>query len=229
MLEKYKAVFFDVGGTLLKPYPSVGDIYAQHAGAFGFRGSAEELNHQFRAEWKKMGGMESLGGCDPHVERRFWYDIVFNVFSPFGGLRNFDVYFEIVYHAFTLKDSWRVFEDVLESGVLDTLKQKGVVMGVVSNWDSRLPLILENMGLGGYFKFILASTVAGSAKPDRKIFDEALRQSNVDAQDACHIGDELNADYHGASRIGIKCILIDRHGRHTSPEVSRISSFLELI
>lgn len=230
VLEKYKAVFFDVGGTLLRPHPSVGDIYARHAGAFGFCGSADELNHQFRVEWKKMGGMESLNGCDLQAERGFWYDLVFNVFSPFGGLKRFDDYFEIVYQAFTLKDSWRVFEDVVESGILDHLKRRGIVMGVVSNWDSRLPQILDNLGLAGYFKFILASTVVGSAKPDRKIFEEALRRSEVDAGEACHIGDELNADFHGASRIGIQGILIDRLGKHASPEISsRVSSFLELV
>lgn len=220
-----------MGGTLLRAHPSVGDIYAQYARAFGFCGSPGELNRQFRIEWKKMGGMESLGnGCGLQVERRFWHDLVFNVFAPFGGLDRFEEYFEIIYQAFTSEKCWKVFEDVLESGLLDKLKQRGVVLGVVSNWDSRLPQILHNMGLAYYFDFILASTVVGSAKPDGKIFNEALRQSKVAATQACHIGDEVNADFHGANSLGIKGILIDRLDRHKSSDISpRVSSFLELV
>ena len=43
MLKNYKAVFFDVGGTLLRVHPSVGDVYATHAREFGFTG----VNYNF--------------------------------------------------------------------------------------------------------------------------------------------------------------------------------------
>ena len=61
MLSQYKAVFFDVGGTLLRVEPSVGEVYAKHARSFGFRGSGEELDRRFRKQWNKSGGIESLG------------------------------------------------------------------------------------------------------------------------------------------------------------------------
>lgn len=231
VLTKYKAVFFDVGGTLIQAHPSVGDIYAQHARAFGFYGSPEDLNRQFHHEWKKTGGMESLvirSGL--HDERRFWHKLVFDVFTPFGGLKDFDGYFAILYQAFISKESWRVFEDVVESGILEKLKRQGVVLGVVSNWDSRLSQILANIGLARYFDFILASTVVGSAKPDEKIFSEALRQSKAHAEETCHIGDEPHADFQGARNLGIKPILVDRTGRYRDVELHpKISSFLELV
>ena len=47
MLSKYKAVFFDVGGTLLRVEPSVGEVYAIYARPFGFKGSGKELNQLF--------------------------------------------------------------------------------------------------------------------------------------------------------------------------------------
>ena len=84
MLKKFKAVFFDVGGTLLRVHPSVGDVYATHARDFGFTGSADDLNREFRQEWSHMGGMESLGtqkGLE--VERAFWKELVRRVFD--GG------------------------------------------------------------------------------------------------------------------------------------------------
>ena len=229
-LNRYKAVFFDVGGTLLKPHPSVGHIYAEHARPFGFDGTAEELDLRFGRAWKKQGGMESLGKkSGQEVERKFWYDMVFEVFQETGGLRDFDQYFDRIYVAFMSEKNWKVFDDVLESGVLEKLRERGVILGVISNWDSRLKGILENTGLARYFDFILASTVVGSAKPDQIIFQTALKCSGVDPKDACHIGDEPKADVQGALNSGMDAILIDRHGRYPEETSKTISSFQELV
>jgi putative hydrolase of the HAD superfamily len=230
MLKNYKAVFFDVGGTLLRVHPSVGDVYATHARDYGFTGSAEDLNREFKQEWSNMGGMESLGtqkGLE--VERAFWKELVRRVFESHGGLKEFDRYFDHIYDVFRSKESWRVFEDVTESGLLNQLKNNGIVLGVISNWDSRLPEILKNTGLAPYFDFILASTVVGSAKPDAGIFNEALRRAGVPPAQACHIGDEPATDIEGARNAGMHSILIDRKG-HQPAEVSpTIQSFHELV
>jgi putative hydrolase of the HAD superfamily len=230
MLKNYKAVFFDVGGTLLRVHPSVGDVYATHARNFGFTGSPDDLNREFKQEWSNMGGMESLGrqkGLE--VERAFWKELVRRVFASHGGLEDFDRYFDLIYDVFRSKESWRVFKDVTESGLLGQLKNDGVVLGVISNWDSRLPEILKNTGLASYFNFILASTVVGSAKPDTGIFQEALKRAGVPAEQACHIGDEPATDIEGARNAGMHSILIDRKG-HQLVEVSpTVNSFHELV
>ena len=100
-LSSFKAVFFDVGGTLIRVHPSVGDIYAKHARDFGFTGTADQLNKGFRLHWKKMGGIESLGNqSGARVEKKFWIDLVFEVFKPLGGLDRFDEYFKIIFEGF---------------------------------------------------------------------------------------------------------------------------------
>ena len=163
-LSSFKAVFFDVGGTLIHVHPSVGDVYARHARPFGFSGSAQDLNERFRRQWKKMGGIESLGHqSGAEAERKFWHKLVYEVFQPLGGLDRFEEYFDLIFAAFREKSNWRVYEDVIESKILETLKKRGVVLGVISNWDSRLISTLENIGLAHYFDFILPSAVIGSA------------------------------------------------------------------
>jgi len=230
MLKKYKAVFFDVGGTLLRVHPSVGEVHTKMARGYGFSGSPEEVDRQFRRQWKKTGGIESLGRQSGlTIEKQFWRDLVFHVFEHFGGLRDFENYFEQVYEAFRKKDCWRVYEDVVDSEILQTLKRRGVVLGVISNWDSRLPDTLEAMGLARHFDFILASTVVGSAKPDQKIFVEALKLSEVDGGEACHIGDEPETDIIGARKAGVDAILIDRSGRHRDFASPKVNSFLDLV
>ena len=231
MLTKYKAVFFDVGGTLLHVHPSVGEVYTQYARPFGFSGQADEVDKQFRLQWKSMGGIESLGRqSGMTIEKKFWHDLVFRVFENFGGLGgNFENYFEQIYDVFRKKDCWRVYEDVLESGILEKLKSRGVVLGVISNWDSRLQDTLEATGLAKHFNFILASTVVGSAKPDQKIFETALKLSGVRREEACHIGDEPLTDIKGAKQMGVDAILIDRQGRHAEFSSPKVSSFLEIV
>ena len=229
-LSSFKAVFFDVGGTLIHVYPSVGDVYAQYAHDFSFSGSAEALNEGFRKQWKKMGGIESLGHqSGPKAERDFWYELVYEVFQQQGGLERFEEYFDLIFEAFREKSHWRVYEDVIESGVLETLKKKGVVLGVISNWDSRLISTLENIGLASYFDFILPSAVVGSAKPDKKIFEDALRRSGVAPHEACHIGDEIRTDVEGAQSVGIHSILLDRDNRFENPKTTKVTSFLDLV
>ena len=114
-------------------------------------------------------------------------------------------------------------------GLFDRLKKFGVILGVVSNWDSRLHSILKNTELASYFDFILASAEVGSAKPDKTIFAEALRRSGVSSNEACHIGDDLNADVRGANKAGIDAILIDRKGKYEKGSITIVSSFLELL
>ena len=229
MLSKYKAVFFDVGGTLLRVEPSVGEVYATYARPFGFQGSAEELNQLFQKEWAKLGGIESLGKkSGEQAEMNFWKSLVFNVFEHSGGLENFEHYFEIIYEAFERKDHWHIFDDVISSDLLRKLKQSGVTLGVVSNWDSRLHTILKSTGLADYFDFILASAEVGSAKPDKKIFIEAIRRSEVNSQEICHIGDDFRADIQGAHSVGIEAILIDRNKKQKN-DFTTVSSFQELL
>jgi len=230
MLSRYKAVFFDVGGTLLRVEPSVGEVYAAHARPFGFKGSGDELDHQFRKEWREVGGIESLGKkTGEEAEKKFWRNLVFQVFEPSGGLTNFEHYFETVYEAFARKDHWHVFDDVANSGIFNKLKKGGVVLGAVSNWDSRLHAILQSTNLAGHFDFILASAEVGSAKPDETIFAEALKRSGVSPHEACHIGDEPLADVQGANNAGIDAILIDRKGRYENEDFTTVRSFLELL
>ncbi len=232
MLSQYRAVFFDVGGTLLKVHPSVGEVYTRHARPFGFAGSPDEVELRFRDAWTSVGGIESLGTQRGEaIEKKFWKDLVWQTFESLGGLRDFDAYFARVYDAFREKDAWRVYDDVAESRLLETLKQRGVVLGVVSNWDSRLADTLANLDLARHFDFILASTVVGSAKPQAGIFLEALRQSGVPAEAACHIGDEVQSDFEGARGAGLDAILVDRKDRYTGngAVAPRVRSFLELV
>lgn len=229
MLTKYKAVFFDAGGTLLHPYPSVGEIYAEVGKRYGSKAPASQLEHSFREVWLKHDGLNRLQGeISEKIERNFWKTLVKEVFDASGGVNDFDAFFHELYDLFARPEVWRLYPDVEE--LLIHLKKQGKKMGIVSNWDSRLFHICEGLELHKYFDFVLASAVFGASKPSQKIFEEALKRSGTQAQDAVHIGDSFKDDIEGAGRLGISAILIDRHPKgRPHQHHPTITSFKELI
>ena len=146
-----------------------------------------------------------------------------------GGLDPFDEYFKLIFKVFEDGSNWKVHEDVIESKIFQKLKERKVVLGVISNWDSRLTSTLKNLKLADHFNFILSSAEVGSAKPDKKIFREALRLSGVKPHEACHIGDEVKTDFYGARNLGIHSILLDRQNKFDDSIKPKVRSFMELI
>src|SRR5436305_14139793 len=53
LVVQIKAITFDVGGTLIEPWPSVGHVYAEVASRHELNGiSPESLNRKFAAAWR---------------------------------------------------------------------------------------------------------------------------------------------------------------------------------
>jgi putative hydrolase of the HAD superfamily len=217
MLHPFKAVFFDAGGTLLHPYPSVGEIYAEVAARFGCKAKPAQLEQLFRAHWLKRDGLAALASHnDEKVERTWWRGLVSDIFTEAGGVRDFDAFFHELYDLFGHPDVWRLYPDVLE--LLIELKKHKKKTGIISNWDSRLFKICEGLGLTEHFDFILASAVFGASKPNPKIFLEALKRAGVEPHEAVHIGDSVEDDIRGAQALGIQAVLIDRHPKPRAAE-----------
>ncbi len=113
-------------------------------------------------------------------------------------------------HALFSRNNATLYEDVLPT--LDRLQQMNLKMGIISNWDTPLHAMVEELGLAPYFEVIVAShdQRVRSAKPDAAIFEYALNALGVSAEEAVHIGDSFEADIMGAHTAGIRAILLDR-------------------
>lgn len=75
---------------------------------------------------------------------------------------------------------------------------------------------------------IFTSEDAKAYKPRRELFQLALDQSGLSAEQVVHIGDSLSSDIQGASSVGIRAVWINRSGRKTPTGVSSIQSFSEI-
>ncbi len=93
--------------------------------------------------------------------------------------------------------------------LLEALRARGLKLALVSNTASPqwlLQPMLERQGIAERVDAIVLSSEVGKRKPHPAIFERALSELEVDASDALFVGDRLEADVLGASRVGMKTI-----------------------
>ena len=95
---------------------------------------------------------------------------------------------------------------------LVTLRERGLSIVVVSNWDHSLHERLAETGLAPLVDAAVASAELGSAKPDPAIFAHALELAGAPPEAALHAGDSPDADVGGALAAGLRAVLVARDG-----------------
>jgi len=227
--DSLDAVLLDAAGTLIRPSAPVGETYAAAARRFGMQIDPDELSHAFIRVFGDMPAlafdwtsMEDLR----QQERVWWRSLVHRVITQTGNnVGDFDGFFDTLYRHYAQGRAWERFPDVLPA--LRSLQAKGCKLAVVSNFDSRLPEILRELGIEDLLDAVIYSSRAGSAKPDPAIFQRALDELGVTPQRTVHVGDSLEADVAGAAAAGIRGLLIRRRPMPAGESV--IASLQELL
>ena len=154
--------------------------------------------------------------------------VVERVIRAAGGVPEFDAYFDRLYAHYASASAGRIYPEVPE--VLAALRGRKIALAVVSNFDSRLPPLLDALGLAPFFDAVVCSSAVGAAKPDGAIFVHALAVLGVQASEALHVGDSRVADYDGAREAGIEALLVDRgataHPTGAIPDLRGILDYL---
>jgi putative hydrolase of the HAD superfamily len=219
---KFRAVLFDAAETLFATRGSVGEIYASIARQYGSQADANTIQAAFVRHFR------GAGPVSVQDEKRWWKEIVYRVFTDVGMVENFDEFFDQVYENFRDSQGWMLFPETFN--VLNQLKVLGVKLGVISNFDTRIYSVLEALGIRRFFDAITVSSEAGHSKPEREIFELAVRALGVPPSAVLLIGDSPHDDVEPAARAGLTAILIDRTGRHQAKShLRRISSLQEVI
>jgi putative hydrolase of the HAD superfamily len=135
---------------------------------------------------------------------------------------------EVLYATFSDPSNYALFDDVMPT--LDALKDRGLKLGVISNFESWLRGMLDKLGIGELFEVIAISGDLGLEKPDPRIFKWAMEEGGVDAPSSLHVGDSPNFDAQPAHELGMTGVLLDRHGRWSdlAPDYAVISTLGEL-
>jgi len=205
-----KAIFFDAVGTLIYLPKSVGYHYALVGERIGLSLDAAALDRAFVAAWKQMPARSAVAGPRDDDDKGWWRELVDRlliVVAPTLNELDRDRFFEIAYEHFAEAGVWELFPDVIE--VLENLRSR-FQLAVVSNFDGRLRMILEQLGLSKYFAHVFLSSEIGADKPDPEIFRRALQFVRLEAREVVHVGDEHERDWEAARAAGLGIFELDR-------------------
>jgi len=215
-----EAVLFDAADTLFTTRGSVGEIYGRVAREYGCTASFDEIQNAFARQFRHSGPLSTDN------EKAWWREVVRRVFSEVGMIREFNRFFEQVYDQFRDSRAWILFPETRE--VLTELRQREIKLGVISNFDSRIYGVMEELGILSFFRSVTISSEAGFAKPSPEIFTIAARSLEHSPSQILLVGDSLSDDVIAGSRSGLETALVDRRGRYTDFPGRRIESLREI-
>ena len=218
-MGRYSIVLLDVGETLIGPRDSYGNVYSRVLATLGSELEAGLLDRCLRKTSAELAG-EVPSGTDRFSrfaggETEYWSRFFRKVYRSATGRsaeqRLAERALDLLWEAFGQPAAWRVYDDVVPT--LEQLRRDGVRLGVVSNWDSRLPRLLEILDLAKYFETIGVSCREKMEKPNPEFFRRVLERIGGTPRETLHVGDVPELDLAGAKAAGIDAVLLDRAGR----------------
>ncbi len=207
-----RAILLDAVGTIIHPRESVGAVYARAAAALGASVDPVAMERVFREVFREMPSPSTLDSPSPDDEEGWWRELVGRVLDHFEPTSSpsFDIEgcFLSLYRSYAKARTWQVYPDA--PAFLDRCRKAGFQLAVVSNFDRRLHLILNELGLGDGFEAVIVSSEIGARKPSARIFEAALHALGRTPEESLHIGDDPVADWHGAREAGLSAFELDR-------------------
>ncbi len=157
-----------------------------------------------------MPARPAIEGPREDDDKGWWRELVDRVIdqvAPGTSELDRDAFFEVAYSHFAEAGVWELYPDVIE--VLEALRPR-FDLAVVSNFDGRLRMILEHLGVSQFFSHVFLSSELGADKPDPEIFRRALQLSGARPNETLHVGDDPVRDWQGAEAAGLSVFRLDR-------------------
>ena len=232
-LNKIKAVFFDLDGTLRHHIPTGDEVFLDYLKSIGLNFSQEEKIRA--AHWEHFYFASSLEIQEDSQtfkddSKGFWINFSKRRLVALGLHQTRAIELAPAASAF-MGENYKPEVYVPEEAplILTKLKEAGYVLGVVSNREEPFHEELKNLNIDAYFHFTLAGGEVNSFKPDARIFERALELAGTSANETMYIGDNYFADVVGAHRAGLWPVLFDPGRLFPDAECPVIGSFDELL
>ena len=218
MNSKIKTIFFDVGNTLL--FPNRERIHAPLTKLALMPQHDHLRDLECRTKNKFDGIMTSNGSTD----HSFWYMFYSQLLSEIG-LVDDDIRDQLV-TGIRNSGNW----DQIRPGTAEQLHEIGrqYRIAVISNADGRIENVLAKCGIASCFQSITDSGLVGYEKPHPEIFRHALKSMNAAPEESLYVGDVYSVDYLGATRAGMRAVLMDVPGAYRERGLPRVEDLLEL-
>lgn len=228
-MSRYKAILFDLDGTLRANLPEGFQVFIEYASRVGIALDQSHIEiceravHQYWAD-----GAQVVDHLSRYDERGFWVNYNHLLLDAMAIPHTEDIA-EKIQDQFKHYDPQNVvFADV--PYVLESLRQTGHVVGLVSNREGEVDTEVTRYGFRHLLDFTLTGGQAHSWKPDAGIFRRALQLAgDVPADSACYVGDNYYADIVGARNVGMDAILIDPRDVFHGYYDKRVKTLLEVL
>jgi putative hydrolase of the HAD superfamily len=220
-----RAVFFDAGDTILAAHPTFQRRFTQVAADAGATFEQAAVDAAYAEAVRRT--VWTLDWADAVGQEQFWKGFYAGILADLGYGGDLSGLVDAMFTAFSDPLCYRLFSDTMP--VLDELERRGIVLGVVSNFEPWLRDVLEHQGVLHRLSAVAISGELRVAKPDPAIFRHALEQAAVEPERTVYVGDSPEADIAGARAAGIRPVLIDRFDRHPVADAPRITTLPELL
>jgi putative hydrolase of the HAD superfamily len=213
-------VLLDVDFTLIRPrrvFDASG--YTELGARFGARLDPDRYE-QARLDALHIWRVETLEHRSAQ-HRRFAVEIVRGMGATLAVAEQIGIAAE---EAWGDAGNFELFPDV--EPLLEVLRASGCTVGLVSNTDRELEPFAAQLGIS--VDFALASHAHGRRKPCTTIFAAALALGGAAPEQAVMVGDSVDDDIAGAASLGLRAVLVDRHGRYPDHPGERIAGLEEL-
>lgn len=157
-----------------------------------------------------MPGRPAIQGPRQDDDKGWWRELVDQIIdqvAPRTSNLERSAFFETAYSHFAQEGVWELYPEVVE--VLAALRPR-FNLAIVSNFDGRLRMILEQLGVAKFFSHIFLSSELGADKPDPLIYHRALQLCSVASSETLHVGDDPVRDWRGAEAAGLSIFPLDR-------------------
>ena len=208
MQRTTRAVFFDVDFTLIYPGPV---FEAEGYRSFSERYGLSVDTTRFDAA-VAVASRELEVGEDASYRRELFVRYASCVIEEMGGSGSgVDACAQEIYEEWAVCRHFSLYDDV--KPVLRQLHGRGLRLGLISNTHRCLDSFRTHFELETFIAGAVSSADHGFMKPHPSIFEAALRELGVVAQDALMVGDSLTHDVEGAQRLGMRAVLLARSGQ----------------
>jgi putative hydrolase of the HAD superfamily len=196
-MMKYKAVIFDLFGTLVNKFPVDESINV-------LREMAEVLNvpeDDFVRLWFATFS-ERHSGCFPDLDADIEYAA-----QRLGAQPDSQ----------QIRTAARINLDYVSTHIiprqgavflLEYLRRNEYKIGLVSNWSDEVSSVWQDIPISRYFDVSIFSCKAGMMKPDPRIYTMAMDQLSVRADECLYIGDGDSSEITGAEEVGMDALLV---------------------
>ncbi|HEX78940.1 MAG TPA: HAD family hydrolase [Dehalococcoidia bacterium] len=215
-----KAVFFDLYHTLISYEPPREKIMAELLNEFGIDITPDKLLHPINAADEFVYREHSrlpIGKRSDDEKKALWGQYQTIALKEAGIAPTRELIGFVLGKMSLIKFEPVLFDDVLPT--LTDLKDKGLLLGLISNVDKDITGLLKKLGLLPLLKVVVTSLESGYNKPQPEIFREAARQGGVQPDEAVYVGDQYQIDVIGAGQAGMRGVLIDR-GNHFNEDIN---------